>query len=328
MTRATCWVLGLQLWFATGAWALEGRPLRLHNAEGQSVLNGVLSDSGFWAGAWQKTYTEKPFDEIRLKRTASGYVPMITGEGTDDYDPDVVGDVVYRLNVNLPKYMSGAKTVSLLGSGYDSVIGSPYRDYFYIIDLSLFHAYFAQRMYRRDQEGQVVVWFEKLDKTFVDGATWLRYETKMQQDIDALDRGFIFGRGMEPVGELYGMFVVEPGSVRQSRVRFVSKLAFSDDAGWIARAGSKMGTVIRAGLRSGFEASVLMANAEQGRRDRAAERALAKQREAERLEAELLEAERLEAERLAKEAEAEPEQAAELAIDSVSQEQEPANASD
>ena len=61
------------------------------------------------------------------------------------------------------------------------------------------------------------------------------------------------------------MFVVEPGTTRKTRVRFISKLGFGDDAGWVAKMGSQMPSVLRSGLRSGFGACVAIAAQQQAR---------------------------------------------------------------
>lgn len=250
--------------FATGA-----LDLKLRNREGQEILNKILSDQAFWAEAWKQSYADKIYDEIRLKDTSTGYVPMITGEGDQDFAGEVVSDIVFLRNTDLPKYMSGAKAVVLLGSGYDPVIGAEYRDCFYILDLTAFYGYFPQRMYRKRDEsrGASVMWFEKLDQTFVDSATWTAYKTKMDSSLESLERRWAFGSLIE-VGDVYGMFVVEPGKVRKSRVSFVSKLTFGSDSGWIAQWGSQMPMVLKAGLKSGFAASVAIAKNETERRNK------------------------------------------------------------
>jgi hypothetical protein len=251
--------------FATGSF-----DLKLRNAEGQDVLNKILSDDAFWSQAWKQAYTDKVYDEIRLKDTASGYVPMITGEGDQDFEDEVVADIVFLRNTDLPKYMSGAKAVVLLGSGYDSTVGAEYRDCFYILDLTAFYAYFPQRMYRKHDEAKnaTVMWFEKMDASFVDSATWSAYKAKMDSSLANLDKRWPPFNSVIEVGDVYGMFVVEPGKVRKSRVSFVSKLTFGEGSGWIAQWGSQMPGVLKAGLKSGFAASVAIAKHETERRNK------------------------------------------------------------
>jgi hypothetical protein len=246
--------------------------LKLRNAEAQSVLNKILADEAFWAGAWRKTYDNQLYDEIRLKSTDTGYVPMISGEGQQDFEHEVVADIVYRRNVDLPKYMSGAKVVLPLGSGFDPVVGAEYRDSLYVLDLTLFYGYFPQRMYRKHDaaKNETVLWFEKLDSRFVDAATWTSYQAKMKTAIDGVDRRWPPFNAMIEVSDVYGMFVVEPGTTRKSRVSFVSKLTFDKDAGIVANWGSQMPPVVRAGIQAGFDASVAIAKHETEKRAKAA----------------------------------------------------------
>lgn len=243
--------------------------LKLRSKEGQEVLNKILSDTAFWAGAWKQPYEGKLYDEIRLKDTESGYVPMITGEGDQDFVPEVVSDVVYFRNVDLPKYMDGAKAVVLLGSGFDPVVGAEYRDCFYILDLTLFYGTFPQRMYRKHDAttNATIMWFEKMNSSFVDAATWTAYQAKMKSQVDNMDKRWALNSVIE-VSNIYGMFVVEPGKSRKSRVSFVSKLTFDDGAGWVAQMGSQMPGVIRSGLKSGFAASVALAKHETEKRSK------------------------------------------------------------
>jgi hypothetical protein len=244
--------------------------LKLRNKEGQDVLNRILADEAFWRDAWKQAYTDQVYDEIRLKDTDSGYVPMITGEGDQDFAREVVADIVYFRNTDLPGYMDGAKAVVLLGSGYDSVVGAEYRDCFYVLDLTAFYGYFPQRMYRRHDSATdtTVLWFEKLNQGFVGEAKWTTYQKRMQEVLDGLDRRMLFNSLIE-VTDVYGMFVVEPGQKRKSRVSFVSKLTFGSGSGWIAQVGSKLPPVLKAGLKSGFSASVAIARQETERRKKA-----------------------------------------------------------
>ncbi len=62
------------------------------------------------------------------------------------------------------------------------------------------------------------------------------------------------------------MVVVTPGEELESRVTFVSKLTFGDGTGFIAKVGSQMPMVIKAGLKSGFDACVAIARDEKHKR--------------------------------------------------------------
>jgi hypothetical protein len=242
--------------------------IKTRSAEAQSILNKVLSDQTFWADAWRQSYDDELYDELRLKSTDAGYVPMITGEGDADFPHEVVADTVYFRNLDLPKYMSGAKSIQVLGSGYDPTIGAEYRDCFYVLDLTVFYGYFPQRMYRRSDPAthRSVLWFEKLHSSFVDAATWTAYQTKMQASLDGLDRRWPPFNSLVEVTDVYGMFVVEPGTTHTSRVSFVSKVTFGEGAGLVAKWGSQLPMVIKAGIKSGFDASVAIAKKETAKR--------------------------------------------------------------
>lgn len=242
--------------------------LKARNAEAQQTLNDILTDEAYWAGATRQTYTDRPYDEIRLKSTDSGYVPMISGEGQQDFPHDVVADIVFLRNTDLPKHMSGCKVVLPLGSGYDPVAGAEYRDAFYILDLTVLYGYFPQRMYRKHypDTNETVLWFEKLDSEFVDASTWAAYQQKMTASLDGLERRWAPFNALVEVSDVYGMFVVEPGTVNQTRVSFVSKVTFDKHAGIIARFGSQLRPVVRTAIQAGFGASVAIARRETDRR--------------------------------------------------------------
>ncbi len=255
----------LALLLATSAVAA---PVNLHDNRGEKVLNGILSDRAFWSDAATSHHKGKLYDEIRLKRTDSGYVPMITGEGGQDYEHDVVADVVFYQNTSLPEEMEGAKAVIALGSGYDKTVGAPYRDSFYVLDMSVMYVVFPQRMYRQHDAdlGKTVLSFEKLDESFVDAETWTRYNRKMKHTVNGMSRRVLMNAVVE-ADNVYGMFIVEPGEDYQSRVTFVSKIGFDENAGWMARLGSRLPPVLKSGLKSGFNASVVIAAQEKDRRN-------------------------------------------------------------
>src|SRR5436190_16128314 len=69
--------------------------LQTRNHEAEKVLNAALTDATYWNGASKSTYNDKSWDEVRLKQLSTGYLAMISGEGGQDFDHDVVVDVVY-----------------------------------------------------------------------------------------------------------------------------------------------------------------------------------------------------------------------------------------
>lgn len=238
--------------------------LECYSAEAEQVCEAALTQPTYWNDAEIKTYSGKDYDEIRLKPTDDGFVPMITGEGGMDFDADVVADVVFRNQNRLPDKMSGAKVVEYFGSGYDKKIGAEYTDAYFMLDLTLFYATFVQRMYKKQDGEKTVLWFEKLTPEMVSSETWASYEKQQEHLESELSLRWAFGSVLR-LDDIYGMFIITPGENHQSRITFVSKLKFGDDAGFIARAGSQMRGVLRSGLKSGFSASVEIAKENQAK---------------------------------------------------------------
>ena len=239
--------------------------LQTRNHEAEKVLNAALTDAAYWNGASKATYADKSWDEIRLKQLSTGYLAMISGEGGQDFDHDVVVDVVYSQQTKIPQHTDGAKAVTQLGTGTDPVNGMPYVDTFFYLDFEAFYGVYAQRMYRETENGRTVLWYEKLNESFVDPATWAQYQQKIEATKEKVDRRWVLGSVVE-VGDIFGMFVVEPGHTKKSRVTFITKIVFGSDAGWIAKTGSQLPVVIKAGLKSGFRSCVELAQEEQRHR--------------------------------------------------------------
>jgi hypothetical protein len=238
-----------------------------HDPTADEIVRSAQEDS-FWLGAWTKGYTDALWDEIRLKDDPGGYVPMITGEGDRDFDHDVVADIVFSKMSLLPKYMDGAVAVVSLGSGHDAAVGADYVDSFYLLDLTVFYVAFTQRVYRlpQDAAGVTVMPFELITEPMVGAATWSRYQSVAKQTIEGADlRSTMFNSVVTP-SAVHGMFEVSPGTTKKTRVTMVTRITFGDDAGWIARMGSQLPSVLKAGLKSGFQACVAMATVEQNKR--------------------------------------------------------------
>ncbi len=245
---------------------IEAVEIKLRSTSGQLLLNRALTDPAFWGDASSATYHRQLYDEIRLKPLPSGHICMVTGEGDRDFDQDVVADIVFVQQTGLPRYMDGAKVVKALGTGVDPELGVPYSDTFFLLDLTFFYATYLQRMYRKDDgSGRTILWFEKIEPEFVDAATWAEYNRKAERALIGVDLRWALN-SVIPIGEIHGMFIVEPGGARKSRVSMVTRMAFGDDASWIAKVGSEMPSVLKAGLKSGFNASVALAVEEQERR--------------------------------------------------------------
>ncbi len=256
--------------------APQGAPLADHgakviqvpmrNAEASKMIGRMLNEPGFWEGARRWQYDNQLYDTIQLKEVpGGGFLPMISGESDQDIPHDVVADIVFGQQTALPAYMDGCVAVHTLGYGTDPEFGVPYLDNLFVLDFSFFYVQYMQRMYKKRQGDKTYLWFEKLDERFVDAATWADYQRQKKEVMDGLDLRNFFGSVLD-VGEIYGIFVVGKGTRRESRVTFVSRISFDSDAGWLARLGSKMPPVIKAGLQSGFDASVKIAKAERDRR--------------------------------------------------------------
>jgi hypothetical protein len=245
----------------------EGIQIEMRNPEGSKLLRDSLNKDGFWTDAWSKEYSDKWYDEVRLKPTDGGYLPFITGEGERDYDHDTVSHTVFKRMHELEQHMDGAKRVVHLGSGVDPKNGLPYTDVYMYLDLTIFYGVFAQRMYKLEvSPDMTVLFFEKMDSSYVDTATWAGYQKKIDEAHDGVNRRWPPFNSIIEVSEVYGMFIVTPGDVKTSRVTFVSKLTFGQDTSWVARWGSQMPMVLKSGLKSGYNACVEIATEEQIKR--------------------------------------------------------------
>lgn len=254
---------GLQ---AAASPALGGQTeLRTRDKTANRILNMALADA-FWQSASKNAYTGRLYDEIWLRSYGGGYVSLVTGEGEQDYQHQIVADIVFRQQNEIPQHIEGAKDVVLLGEGIDPVNGAPYTDTFFYLDMTFFYATYTQRMYRlQTDDGRTILYFEQLDESFVDAGTWSRYQSMIRASSEAVEHRWV-GNAVIPVTEIFGMFIVSPGASRDVRVTFINKLAFGEGTGMLAQVGSKMPPVIRAGLQSGFNACVAIAQTEQSRR--------------------------------------------------------------
>jgi len=247
--------------------ATQAVTLKTHNARANRVLNQALSNPTYWNDAWSKDYSNELYEVIRLKPFEGGYVPMIEGESDTDIPHEVVSDIIYLQNTKIPKHMSGAVAVVNLGSGHDSVVGEDYEDSYYYLDFGIFYSTYSQRMYRKYDAAskRTVLWFETLTPEMAGPENWASYEQQIEKVNQSVDKRWAFN-AVIPFGEVFGMFIVSPGETRTSKVTFITKLSFGADAGWIAKMGSQMPSVIRSGLKSGYNACVAIAKIEKKKR--------------------------------------------------------------
>lgn len=233
--------------------------IKLHDRKASGILNRALTDESYWSGASTYKYDNKLYDEIRLKPMGDGYLTMITGEGDQDFDAEIVGKTVFDHQDKLPYHMDGAKALPLLRRGTDGLVGAPYVDRYFLADFALFYGEFFQRSYDfRLSDGRVVIAYEKIQDTFVDANQWAKYREARQKTLDQVERRWAFSSIVE-ITQSYGMFVVSPGKKNKSRVTLVAQLRFGEGSGMIAQMGSKMPPVLKAGLQAGFDASVAVA---------------------------------------------------------------------
>jgi len=273
-------VFGLLLLYPLTSWAQGTSPeattdralqqkvdLKTHNPRANKVLNAALNQPGYWNDASKTTYQNQLYDMTQLKPFEGGYVPMIAGESDQDLPLDVVTHIIYVKQTLLPRHMDGARAVTTLGSGHDPKLGLDYRDTYYFLDFGIFYSTYATRMYQHHDPNlmRTVLWFESLTPEMMSGATWTKYQGIIKKTDESVDKRWAFN-SVIPFGEVFGMFIVTPGKVHTSRVTFISKLSFGEEAGWIAKWGSQLPGVIKAGLKSGYNACVQIAKNEHKRR--------------------------------------------------------------
>jgi hypothetical protein len=233
--------------------------IKLHDKRASGILNRALTDESYWSGATTYKYDDELYDEIRLKPMGDGYLTMITGEGNEDFEPEQVGKTVFAHQDKLPRHMDGAKALPRLGGGTDGLVGAPYCDRYFLADFALFYGEFFQRSYDfRLSDGRVVIAYEKITQNFLDANQWAKYRQRRDEILETVERRWAFSSIVE-ITHSYGMFVVSPGKKRQSRVTLVAQLRFGEGSGMIAQMGSKMPPVLKAGMQSGFDASVAVA---------------------------------------------------------------------
>ena len=248
-----------------GAPLAGGLSLRLHDQRAQTLLNRALSGNDLWLDASVSRYSDRLYDEIRVQKLDDGYITMITGESDRDFHREAVASTIFDRQDELPRVEDGAMSIIRLGQGVDPALGLPYRDTAWMLDFLVFYGTYTQRMYRTDGNGVTILSFELLDPSVLPVATREQYATRTEAAVEKVDRRWPPFDGIVPVSELFGMFVVTPGTVRQSRVTFVCRLSFDASSGLVPRVGSQLPPVLRGGLQSGFESCVKLVAEEQTR---------------------------------------------------------------
>jgi len=228
-----------------------------HDPEAAKLLLQSLKAETFWTEASVKTFAGETYETVHLRDLDGGYLARISGEGNEDYQHQTVVETVFNTLHRLPEVEDGAKTVLRLGEGVDPVNGLAYVDSFYFVDLTLLYGTYAQRMYLLPDGKRTLLPFERLTPEIA-GRFWDRYQVLIKRASKKVDKRALFS-AVYPVSDIFGMYVVEPGKVRTSRVTLTARLKFGQNSGLLARIGSDMPMVIRAGLRSGFDSCCALA---------------------------------------------------------------------
>ena len=237
----------------------EAVQIQMKDKTAQAQLNAALSGPAYWATASNSTDSDALYDEIRLRPIGNGYMAMITGEGQQDYPHKTVASSLFRHLDQLPRHIEGAKRVVNLGAGIDPRFGVPYQDTFYFLDLNVFYTTYVQRMYEINNDDRTILYFEKLDESFVDADTWTSYQAKIKTVSDEVKLRWAPLNSVVPLEVVYGLYIVSPGQTHTTRVTFVSKIGFAEDAGWLINFASELPAVIKSGLKSGFKGCVNVA---------------------------------------------------------------------
>lgn len=246
--------------------ALAGPLLRVRDPEADRILNQALQGPGWWDGASVDRFENKLYDEIRLKKLGDGgYLTYVSGEGGEDFAQEDVARTVWDHQDKLDNHFHSTIAAITLGKGQDGKLGREYRDRYMLLDFGLFYGRQIQRMYRYDlPDGRTVLPFERLTSGFTDAGTWQKYlslRDQQEQGAREKDRLRSVFDSFVDIDLLYGMFIMEPGKARTTRVSLIAKIGFTSDNSWVASVGSKIPSVIRSGLRGGFDGSVAVCRA-------------------------------------------------------------------
>lgn len=241
-----------------------GVSLPMRDPAAAALTTEAVSVPAFWRAATLTDYDGQRYDQIRLRPLEAGYFTLITGEGQADHDHEVVVDTAFRYQERLPAIEKSAVDISILGQGLDPVSGLPYVDTLFFLDFTLFYGIYIQRSYRLDVGEQTFVFFETLREDFVEPDTWQRYQVRRQEAIADAELRWVLNR-VVTVQEVFGTFIVEPGRTHTTRVSFLVRVRFGEDAGSLAQLATELPTVLRLGLQSGFTNCVRIAAQEQAR---------------------------------------------------------------
>lgn len=229
--------------------------VKTHDTEASTTINQLLTEDCYWEGAWTKSYKDELYDEIRLKETDLGFLPMISGEADRNVPMSIVEEVAFSHFDELTKHLDLVKVAEHLGRGYDPEIGAEFIDSYFCFDAVFMYVELTWRIYRTcDNSGRRIVWFEELTPEIA-GNRWCTYEPKIKELSTSFNRRSIFGSLVKPES-LYGVFLLVPGKTYETRVVFVARLAFGKETSWIANYASQIPVVLRKALAGAFDSAV------------------------------------------------------------------------
>lgn len=234
---------------------------KLHNKDGQKVLLNSLNDPDFWNGIEVERPTDQLYDEFKIKKLDAGYLTFVSGEGGEDFGLEHVAQTVFNFQHKLPKHMAGAKAMKYFGKGTDASFGVPYTDMVFIGDMDFFYCEYFQRMYRYDlPSGVTICAFEGMSKALSGEKRWEKYKETKKNVLEKADLRWPIFNDVIPVTEVFGMYIVSPGTTLKTRVTLTAKLRFGTGTGFLAEWGSEIPYLVRSGTLNGFNASVGVAS--------------------------------------------------------------------
>ena len=235
--------------------------LQLHHQRGSQVLSDVLSNDSYWANASKDMYVGQHYDEIRLQPMDAGYLAFVSGEGKQDFEAEDVANTIFAHQNLIPQFMPSLKSACYLESGIDSFNGYPYNDIYFLADLKILHISVALRTYKIQVGAHHFICpIEMITPEMVSSSTWKNYQELYQQQVQKVQPLPFYQTIVEPAF-VFGMYVVEPGQVRQSRVTLVTQLAIRSEDSFLAAMASELPFFLKQGMQVGFESSVLACHA-------------------------------------------------------------------
>jgi hypothetical protein len=227
-----------------------------HDPRGNKLLKDTLDNPTFWTGAEENTYSDSPYDTIRIQQNNGAIVTFITGTGKTAFDPSIVADCIFQYQDIIPTYMSRLKVGEYLGRGIDPYNAEPYSDMFFLADIKIFYMSVPLRTGLISLgDGRYVCPIELVTEAMVEPLKWTEYTKFMKEKADTLQGGWtIFP--VVPMEYLVGYYLVEPDKEFGARVSMVTRMQFKREVSWVADWGSELPIVLRQGMIAGFMGSV------------------------------------------------------------------------